>query len=379
MSPREHLHDRLAGLAIGEEAAARERTGRALAAAFDARAAQRPRAARRRRRVTPLAATALALSLTAAALAATGHGDDVTRWIGDLVDPPPARTLERLPAPGRLLTVGAQGATLVDADGDRHGLGRFDDVTWSPHGLYVAGARGTQLAAVDPEWSVHWTLSATARVADPRWGPDGYRIAYRAGRALRVVAGDGTGDHLVAAATAPVAAAWRPDSSHALAFVAAGGGLVLVDADAGAGRRIGAAPARPTWIGWAGRHRLLAAGPGGLALYAAAGRLRAWHPPRGASLATAAVAPGARRIAVLLQGRNISRLALLDARTLRPERSLITFRGAAAGLTWSPDGRWLGTTRPGLGHWLLVPLDAGAKPRALRGLAQPRGWCCAEG
>jgi hypothetical protein len=337
----------------------------------------------------------MALSLTAAALAATGQGGAVTRWIAELVDAPRARILERLPVPGRLLTVGSGAAALIDADGDRHGLGRFDDATWSPHGLYVAGAHGRQLSALDLHGGVRWTLSAPARVSHPRWGPDGYRIAYRAGRSLRVVAGDGSGDRLVAAATAAAAPAWRPDSSHALAYVSRTGGLFVAGADDGTRRRIGTAPRRTTWIGWSGRRRLLAAGPTAIVAYSASprdhsgrasaannpaatgtARLHDWRPPDGTAIAAATVAPGAHRVAVLLRSDRLSRLLLLDARTLRPERSLLTFRGTAAGLTWSPDGRWVGTVRPALGQWLLIPLTPAARPRALRGAGSPRGWCC---
>jgi hypothetical protein len=373
------LRTRLRTLPVPDEDAARERTGRALAGAY----AQR-RPARSRRRLTPLAATLAALSLTAAALAATGQGGAVTRWLGDLVDPPPpAQRLDRLPAPGRLLAVSAEGAWVIDADGDRHALGDFADVTWSPRGLFVAGIRGSALSAVDPAGELRWTLTATAPVRDPRWGPDGFRIAYRSGVSLRVVAGDGSGDHLVAERVAPLAAAWRPDASHALAYVTASGRLRLANVDRGTATTLAAGLRAARWIGWSAGG-LLAATP--RRLVAAQRPASLWRAPAGAAIATAAVSPAGDRVAVLLRGSGHSRLLLVDARTLRAGRTLTTFAGGARALTWSPDGRWLAAAQPARGRWLLVPLARGLRPRALTGLsatlggpaarALPRGWCC---
>jgi Tol biopolymer transport system component len=374
------LRTRLRDTPVPGEDAARERTARALAAAFDQR-----RPARSRRRLTPLAATLAALSLTAAALAATGQGGAVTRWLGDLVDPPPpAQRLDRLPAPGRLLAVSAEGAWVIDADGDRHALGDFTDVTWSPRGLFVAGIRGSTLSAVDPAGELRWTLTATGPIRDPRWGPDGYRIAYRSGVTLRVVAGDGSGDRLVAERVAPLAPAWRPDASHALAYVTASGRLRLGLVDDATATTVATGLRDARWIGWAGgrllaatRRRLVAAGSPGAR----------WRAPAGAAISAAAVSPAGDRVAVLLRGSGHARLLLVDSRTLRAGRTLTTFAGGARGLTWSPDGRWLAAAQPRRGRWLLVPRAGGARPRALTGLgaalggpasrARPRDWCCA--
>jgi dipeptidyl aminopeptidase/acylaminoacyl peptidase len=374
------LRGRLRTVPVPDEDAARERTARALASAY----AQR-RPARSRRRLTPLAATLAALSLTAAALAASGQGGAVTRWLGDLVDPPPpAQRLDRLPAPGRLLAVSAEGAWLIEGDGDRHALGDFADATWSPQGLFVAGVHGSQLSTVDPAGELRWTLTATAPVRDPRWGPDGFRIAYRSGPSLRVVAGDGSGDRLIAERVVPLAAAWRPDDSHALAYVTAGGRLRLAMVDDGTATTMATGLRDARWIGWAAGG-LLAATPRRLVTARRPGA--AWRAPAGAAIATAALSPGGDRIAVLLRGSGHARLLLVDARTLRAGRTLTTFAGGARALTWSPDGRWLVAAQPRRGRWLLVPLARGARPRALTGLgaalggpaarALPRGWCCA--
>lgn len=377
------LGTRLRSLPLPEDRAAHDRVAAGLADAFERHRLRRRPA---RGRLATAAAAVAGLSLTAAALAATGPGDAVTRWLGDLVaPPPPAHRLAGLPADGRLLAISAEGAWLIDANGDRHTLGPFADATWSPHGLFVAGVRGAALTAVAPDGTVHWTLTAPGTVRDPRWAPDGYRIAYRSGAGLRVVAGDGSGDRPVARAVAAVAPAWRAGSRHVLAFLTASGVLRVAPTDRATSHRAAAGLRRARWIGWAGR-RLLAATPRAVVQ---AGTGRRWVAPRGAAIATAAAGPAARDLAVLLRGMGRSRLVLLDARTLRPVRSLLTFAGAARGVTWSPDGRWILTALPAQGRWLLVPTAGTARPRAVTGLgaalggtsrrARVAGWCCARG
>ena len=80
--------------------------------------------------------------------------------------------------------------------------------------------QGRELTALEPGGQVRWSLSAPAPVTVARWGPvDGFRIAYVAGAALRIVNGDGTGDRRQARIAPGVAPAWRPDDAHVLAFV----------------------------------------------------------------------------------------------------------------------------------------------------------------
>jgi dipeptidyl aminopeptidase/acylaminoacyl peptidase len=358
------LGDVLAGVAVPDAENARRRSAAVLDAAF---AARPPRPARRRV-APPLAVLAAVLTATAAALAASGQGGELGRWVSELVDPGPARTLARLPAAGRLLVVEHGEAALVSADGSRVTLGRFADATWSPHGMFIAGASGTRLVAVDPEGAERWSVTAPATVRDPRWGPDGFRVAYRAGASLRVVAGDGSGDRLVAGRAAPLAPAWRPDASHVLAY-AGPRGVVVAQADGGRRRLAAALPRQPRWLGWAGG-QLLAARP-----HALVAAHRTWTAPRGAVVVTAAVAPDLRSIAVLLRRGTLSRIVVLGAARLRVRRSVATVAGALRDVTWSPDGRWLAVSGDAP-RWLLVPLAAGAHPHAIRGTAHPRAWCC---
>jgi dipeptidyl aminopeptidase/acylaminoacyl peptidase len=338
-----------------------------------------------RRRAAAAAAAALALSLSAVALATTRPGHAVTHWIDDVFSAPAVtQPRDRLPARGSVLAIGARGPFVLGTGGGRHALGRYSDAVWSPHGLYVAAVRGRQLAAVDPRGGVHWVLTATGPVADPRWSPDGFRIAYRAGARLRVVAGDGSGDRLASRAVAAVAPAWRPGRAHVLAFVTAGGGLLLGRLDRGDGYLMADGLAAARWIAWAGPHRLLAASPAtvtaipaGVLSATTRRRERTWHVPSGATIVSAAVSPTARHVAVLVRRAGVTRVVLLGSALAGRPRVLLAVRGALAGLAWSPDGRWLVAQQPRRSRWLLVPTSPGLRVRALPGLdGRIGGWCC---
>jgi hypothetical protein len=349
------LRDTLALTPIPDDTAARARVAAATGAAF---ATRRPR--RRRRGATAGLLSALTLTATAAALAATGQSGAVTRWIADLVDPPEVARDAPLRADGRMLVITGGRAVLLDRAGRQTELGRFADATWSPHGLFVAGVRGRQLTAVDPRGEVRWTLTSSAPVADPRWGPDGYRIAYRSGTSLRVVAGDGSGDRLVARHAAPIPVAWRPGTSHELAYATPAGRVRVIDADTGS-----VATLEPVggvrWLGW-GDRPLAATRRAVLA----PGTARRWHSP--APITALALHGG--RLAVALRRGHLARVVLLDARTLRLRRALLTVRGPLTDLVWAPGGRTLAAARPG--GWLTVGLDGRARARP--GAARPLAW-----
>ena len=93
---------------------------------------------------------------------------------------------------------GAGGTWIVAPDGTRSRVGSWRQASWSPHARYIVVASRDKLAAVTQGGEVKWELSRQA-VSDPSWfAPSGFRVAYRSGSSLRVVAGDGTGDHLLA-------------------------------------------------------------------------------------------------------------------------------------------------------------------------------------
>ena len=138
-----------------------------------------------------------------------------------------------LPAPGRLLVVSSDngGVWLVKSNGFLRKLGPYSDAEWSPHGLYVIATEGNELVAFDLDGGVRWKL-ARHDPAAPRWEGTmtDTRIAYLAASGLRIVAGDGTDDHLLDAYAGQVAPAWDPARLHTLAYYS-GGAIVLRPAD----------------------------------------------------------------------------------------------------------------------------------------------------
>ena len=234
-----------------------------------------------------------------------------------------------LPAPGRLLVESADGVWVVQADGSKRRLGDWREASWSPFGRFVVVARANELAAVEPNGDVRWSL-ARPNVRFPRWAGDRIdtRIAYLSGTTLRVVAGDGRGDRLLRRNVAAVAPAWVPGEGFRLAYTDRAGRTVVVDADTGRVVRITAAPTPDAAIRQRG--------------------------------AASEVVAGGR---VVFRGTG-------------------EFRDVAR----SPDGRWLLVTWPTADQWVFVRTDGGRKIEAVSGITRqfgggsfPRiaGWCCA--
>jgi anaphase-promoting complex subunit 4 len=292
-----------------------------------------------RRRIV-LAAAAVVAACVAAALSAPGRAvvDAVRRSIG-ISHAAPA--LFRLPAPGRLLASGGGGTWVVAADGSKRRLGDWTSAAWSPHGLYVVTWSRNGLAAVEPtRGEVHWSLARPV-VSLARWGGSRVdtRVAYLSGASLRVVAGDGTGDRVVAAAVARVAPAWQPER-HVLAYATRDGRVVVRDVDSGAVVRT--LHLRARFLAWSSDGRRLAV-----------------------VTATGVDVIGARRERIARRGVQAvafapkGTLALLGERSVLvdgPEGLATVLRVAAplAGLAWSPDSRWLVTSLPGADQWLFV-------------------------
>ena len=213
---------------VPDEAGAAERAWRTVDAAF----ASRERISWKRKRRGPLVALVAAGAVVVAAL--TPPGMAVVDRFRDAVGREPSQlALVELPAPGRLLVLSPEGPWVVHEDGSKRLLGDYDDASWSPTGLFVVATRGRQLVALDPEsGEPRWSLSRTEPVSDPRWSGGGLdtRIAYRAGAALHVVAGDGSPDAVVADGVAPIAPAWKP-GSHVLSYADGAGRVHVIDTD----------------------------------------------------------------------------------------------------------------------------------------------------
>jgi hypothetical protein len=352
-----------------------------------AHAAHAPARSQRRGRQLVVA---IAAAVVLAALALSPAGAKVGNWIGDVVDPAPEATkgsLAALPARGRLLVVADGGAWIVH-DGGRRQLGPFTDATWSPGGLHVAGARGRQLVAVDPEGVEHWTRVADGRVSVPRWSPDGFRVAYRSGSELWVTWGNNENRWRLARHSAPTPPAWKPLAAPAeqvLAF-ASGGRVRIVEVDTG--RILGQTPRGPVPrdIWWGEGGRLVTVTARSVRIHGPHGRLlRTISLPSTASV----IAPRGKRLALISQRGQSSSLVVVDLDG--STRSLFSTRGELAGLTWSIDGSVIVVGLPAADQWLFVRVRGGIEGvrhirRFFRGGHEPRsgafprpaGWCWAE-
>ena len=359
---------------------ARVRTWETVSAAFRER-----EPAPRRVPIRPLAFAAAALALGAAAFTPPGRAvvEDVREAIGTERAEP---ALFRLPTPGRVLVNAASGAWIVNADGSKRFLGPYRHASWSPRGLYVvatrAGERGSRtLVALDPRGELRWTLPRRAHVRFPRWAPSGVRIAYLEGGALRVVAGDGTGDRLLARRVSPVAPAWRPGRGHRLAYVDAARRLVYIDADS---RRVlfRTAPLkRPERLEWASDGlRLLALHDGDVTSFTLAGA--PWTGVRVENGRVTAVAAGPER-------RNA--YAIVDrarSEVFTPwgsPRRLFSATGPFREVAWSPDGHWVLIAWPRADQWVFARASGKPGVRAVANVSVQfdsgtfpsiAGWCC---
>ncbi len=358
----------------------------------------------------PLSRFALALGIATllTALLLSPAGASVRDWVGDVVESPapkPEPELARIPGGGRLLVQSAAGPWVVQPDGSRRLLGDYEEATWSPRGFFVATAKGRALSAVEPGGTPHWSLTADARVGDPRWAPAGERIAYRAGKELRIVAGDGTEDRLLAASTAPVAPAWSPGGDAGLAYASGDGVLRIANSESGEGLTEAPALSDISRLNWgAGGTAILEASPRALRLREvrpqkvapgpALGPARTLAlPGHGISLTGAALAPEREAVAAVVthwRDHGTTSEVLLFPPGARKPRSLLTVPGSLGEVAWSPDGRRLLVAWPGANQWLFLPVGRG-KPRAVanistafspgeRAASFPRieGWCCSR-
>jgi WD40-like Beta Propeller Repeat len=357
---------------IPGEHEARERTWAVVASAFGEREPV-PRPSHWPR----VAAVAIALAaLAAAALSSPGRAvlDEVREVVG-IERAQPA--LFSLPTPGRLLVASDAGVWVVREDGSKRLLGEYREASWSPFGRFVVAARENELAALEPDGDVRWTL-ARPGAASPRWtgSETDTRIAYQGLNVPRVVAGDGTDDAPVCAVSARrIAPAWRPGSGFALALVAPSGEPYVVDLDRCVVRWRGTAIARPRRLEWStDGTRLLVVGASRLiVLDARTGRVVGTTPG-----VDGAFRPGSRTLARIFQRGDRSRL-IVGRRGV-----VFSASGRLEGPVWSPDGRWLLVGWPTADQWVFVRAD-GKRIRAVSNVSEqfrsrsfPRveGWCC---
>ena len=319
---------------------------------------------------------AVVAAVLAAALSSPGRAvlDEIREAVGVERAQP---GLFSLPADGRLLVSSGAGAWIVQQDGSKRLLGDYGEASWSPFGRFVAAAKSNELAALEPDGDVRWTI-ARPQVSLPRWGGSDVdtRIAYLSGGRPRVVAGDGTSDEpLCDASSRPVAPAWRPGAEFVVALIAPSGAVRVLDLDG----------CRELWRSdpIAGVRRIEWSSDGSRVLVVADGRVRVLNGRTGAQLGDlratdGAFRPGTREPALIRLRDGASEVVLGGV-------TLFSGLGQLQGLTWSPDGRWLLVGWPAADQWVFVRADGGSIRAAanvsnqFRSRAFPRveGWCCA--
>jgi hypothetical protein len=369
-----------------DEAAAQERTWAVVRAAYREREPVIRRRSRRRLVLVP------AIALLLAAVTLSPAGASVRRWIRHALGVPHAApALFRLPATGSVLVSGGGGTWTVAADGSSRRLGSWRDASWSPRGLYVAVTRHDQLAAVDPHGTLHWALARPA-VQDPRWyPPTGYRVAYLSGHSLRVVAGDGTADHLVATGVASVAPAWQPGHAYRLAYVTRKGLLVVRDADTRRAIWTARLSSSPTQLAWSSDgNRLLAVTAAQANLYDQQGRsVSTISAPPGAPIRDASLSPNGGAIALIRGAADQDVIVVTPASGPHQQSRGVLSGAGLRQLAWSPDGRWLLVGWPAADQWVFVRVAGMPRIAAVSkiarqfsasssrvGFPQIEGWCC---
>ena len=347
----------------------------------------------------PLTAVAVAVAVLAAAVSPPGRAviDGVRDAVGTetvVGVPRPRPALFSLPAQGRVLVAAPGGVFVVSSDGSRRRLGAYEQATWSPQGLFVGVTKRHQLAAVTPRGQVRWTLSRP-NVWLPRWSPSGFRIAYLSGRNLRIVAGDGTGDHRVDSAQR-VAPMWKPGEEHVLAYSDRNGTINVIETDGAqtlwTAAGSASSPSQLEWSSDAARLlavRRLEGRRFALVVFDGDGRRRQYLELPGTPI-DAAFSPNSHRIALIRRVGARSELLVVDGDSLRNQSVVFSGRGLFSDVAWSPGGRWLLLGWQSADQWLFIRSADVSKVAAVSSLSAqfdpgktsrggfPRieGWCC---
>ena len=371
---------------VPDEDGAAERAWEVVRAAF----AEREPVAWPRRHARPLLAAAVVVAVVAGAISPAGRA--VIRSLRDAIGrekvvgirrAEPA--LFRLPAQGQALVASPAGPWVVQPDGSKRLLHGWRAAAWSPHALYVAVTRRHELAALTPRGEVRWSLARRGLMRGASWSFEGFRVAYLNGTQLRLVVGNGEGDHVLVPRVRPVPPAWRPvGPQHVLAYVGARGAVHVIDADTR--RELGSfREGSPEELLWSADGALIAARSSGLISVYRPNGVRV----TGISTRSFAVVPGSIPAAAFAPKGHTLAYVTYDAKANRSaiyvgQRRVFTGPGHFTRLVWSPDGRWLLVAWPDANQLFFVRTSGPHKVLAVSdvrrqfgGFPNPAGWCCA--
>jgi hypothetical protein len=378
-----------------DELDAQRRAWPLVRAAFDAREP----VAWQQRNVRPLLAAAAAVVVLAAAVSPPGRA--LVGSVRDAVTSEDVKTspaLTSLPAPGLLLVNSKAGPWLVRFDGSKRRLGDWWEGSWSPDAEYVVVSREREVAALELDGDVRWSIPRAGIVRGARWSsevhPDDTRVAYLNGRRLRVVGGNGIGDRELRRLVAPVPPAWRP-STFELAFSTVDGRIELVDAESAKTVWRTLPGEVPTQLVWSeDGERLLALGERSLRVLDSSGR-KLWTIGLPVGPSGVVFVRNTHRFVMVRYSPATGRsdLVLLQAEMDPGEaRFLYSAPGDFGTLAISPNGNWLLVGWVNADQWLFLRLTA-AKVQAVSNISEQFGvetegkpiakafptsvsWCC---
>jgi hypothetical protein len=337
----------------------------------------------RKRDWRPIAIAVAATVIVAGSVTPVGHA--VFGSLRDAVrgEQNAAPALFALPTPhSRLLVSSAEGAWVVQSDGSKRLLRGYHDPSWSPHGLYVAAVRSNELRALEPNGAVHWSIGRTGAIRNPRWSFDGFRIAYFAGRTLRVINGDGTRDHVLTRAARPGVSAWQP-ASHFLAYVNAAGNIVISNVDRPARFAVIRTRLMPRQLEWtADGRQLVAVGAHTIGVFAQRGPQLRRIDAGASTIAMSSVSPDGGNIAFIETRTGQSSLQVTGTRA-GPTREIFKGVGIFTNVLWAPNGRSLLLDWNSANQWLFIHSVPVKKVDAVSNISTSfgeesslAGWCC---